>query len=132
MIPKFRAFHKITGEMYLCYGFDTCGTEDKLFICNKPSSSLKGGRVQTIHAVEVYADDYTLMQSTGLKDKNGVEIYEGDVVVYFYDALSVIKFESGCFCIVGDSQYDYFNEIVGEIEVVGSIHENPELLEVPE
>lgn len=132
MIPKFRAFHKTTSEMYICYGFDTFDTKDKLFICNKPSSSFKGGKVQTIHAVEVYADDYILMQSTGLKDKNGVEIYEGDVVDYFYNALSVIKFKSGCFCIVGDSQYDYFNEIVGGIEVVGSIHENPELLEVSE
>ena len=74
---------------------------------------------------------YILMQYTGLKDKNGKEIYEGDV--YFNSGWTggckgiVVEWDEGggfsCFC---DGEY---GEDPFEVEVIGNIHENPELLE---
>lgn len=69
------------------------------------------------------------LQYTGIKDKHGTEIYEGDIVNYFSDGLATVKFECGCFIIDGKSHRDSFNELCGEIEVVGNIYENPELLD---
>ena len=61
-----------------------------------------------------------LMQFTGLKDKNGKEIYEGDIVRQDYDnALCEVKFISGCF---SPFKHD------GQFVVIGNIYENPELL----
>jgi uncharacterized phage protein (TIGR01671 family) len=77
--------------------------------------------------------DY-VMQSTGLRDKNGVLIYEGDVLRPFNDVgVCVVNFRDGGFMVSND-QYidvhigrDYLNKCF--YEVIGNIYQNPELVE---
>lgn len=125
MIPKFRAWDKRSKEMW---------------------------KVSTLHIEDEYVDlfkkniyenplndpwakfgDVILMQSTGVKDKNGVEFFEGDIG---WDAhLEVhgqVIFENGAFKYEWDNISEDLFEVTDDIEIVGNIHENPELLEVAE
>lgn len=89
---------------------------------------------------ETNKDNYELMQYTGIKDKNGVEIYEGDILKYkyLYDRrfkyLSLVKFMEteasfGLKDIYGNEIPLYRITANNYFEVVGNIYENPELLE---
>lgn len=90
-------------------------------------------------------ENATIMQSTGLIDKNGKEIFEGDVISTYTDNL-VIKRDNllGFYVEVGEKR-NYFAETVDieyldlfakdfgvAVEIIGNIYENPELLEVKE
>ena len=86
-------------------------------------------------------DEVIIMQSTGLTDKNGVEIFEGDVVEHLdFNSNEISKSEvrilKGCFYLVisvDGFKYDVpmmdliDNECI--LEIKGNIYENPELLE---
>ncbi len=79
-------------------------------------------------------DGIILMQWTGLKDKNGKDIYEGDIVAYlFYESIvheiSEVKWRSDA---GGFSINNYPMNIHGlhDIEIIGNIHENAGLLAV--
>uniref|UniRef100_UPI003F52EEFD YopX family protein n=1 Tax=Latilactobacillus sakei TaxID=1599 RepID=UPI003F52EEFD len=77
-------------------------------------------------------DDIELMQYTGLKDMNGVEIYEGDIVLRLDNpkekpALVMYVIEGARFVIDRISFYQPIGEF--RYEVIGNKFENPELLE---
>lgn len=72
-------------------------------------------------------EKYTLMQYTGLKDKNGVEIYEGDKVkakFYGKEVVGEIGFNSGCYLLWNSCVSDNQLFIFTDIEVIGNIYEN--------
>ena len=88
------------------------------------------------------SEEYELLEYTGLKDKNGKEIYEGDILVGInrnnIEMIAEVFFMDGCFQIkqgfrfpAEDQRKDYFLRGIfdgKELEVIGNIYENPELL----
>jgi len=90
------------------------------------------------NGVEDTADCVALMQYTGLKDKNGKEIFEGDVVKArgFEPELHIVRFDRGGFClepVEGRELPSHFWPDIKYVEdehgeITGNIYENPELI----
>lgn len=103
--------------------------------------------------IKLYFDQVKLMQSTGVLDKNGVEIYEGDIVkfsarshyhpeVYAWEyetkGVGIIRYEMGGYVLGGREETHILESLFGilmnyeeiETEVIGNIYENEESIKL--
>lgn len=126
MIPKFRAWDKRDKKSYLV---------DEIVWDNGKFDSIGD-------AITFYrgAEEVELMQSTGLKDKNGKEIFEKDILDYNGRKV-IVKWHGSYACFI----YEFVDELKNrtaewqplylsyyKFEIIGNIYENPEMLEVTE
>lgn len=128
MIPRFRAYHHELGRMM--------SISDMWFNVDSLGEIGLNDSVMNDY-ITVSPDEIELMQSTGLKDKNGKEIFEGDIVDY-KGREAVVKWH-GSYASFIYRFVDGLQERVSEwdplflacyhFEVIGNIYENPELLE---
>ncbi|NRG69079.1 hypothetical protein HPB00_06340 [Streptococcus suis] len=108
MIPKFRAWDTFHSKWVEHFYITENGLNRDL-----------------IGAVPIEKSGLVVMQSTGLLDKNGKEIFEGDVVRMHSGELLPVKLHHGMF----EPVCYYANNV---FEGVGNVFENPELLEHPD
>lgn len=131
MTPKFRAYD--SGSLSRMY------QPDEVMVGN--------GDIWIIDEDSVAGDwivnnDLHLMQSTGLKDKNGKEIFEGDIVQFedcyevsdfLYINTGIIEWCQGGFHVTNRDSVLMEDLLDGDsldVTIIGNIYENPELLEV--
>ncbi|EAE2329772.1 YopX family protein [Listeria monocytogenes] len=102
--------------------------ENKIISRNTNEGSICAGFCSEVEIIPE-----TVGQFTGLKDKNGKKIFEGDIGWDEHnECYGVVKFEEGKFLYVWENIAEDLREVADSIEIYGNIHENPELLEVAE
>lgn len=132
---KFRAWHKTWEEMGKVkrIRFDDEGNITTVLVKGQAFGS------------NVHLEEIELMQSTGLKDKNGKEVFEGDIFTNGIDVMSMKRHDTLGFYIDFKGKIEFLadgadleefeedtKEIANSIKIIGNIYENPELLEVEE
>lgn len=123
MIPRFRAWDKEFKEMVQV---DALVFDEQII-----KATYKNGNV-----VKEDLKNYVLMQSTGLKDKNGKEIFEGDVVKMAKNVYSeptyyeVVRHRGGAYRLESKQHGCELWLRYTDCEIAGDIYKNPELLEV--
>lgn len=126
MITRYRAWNKATKEMHEVDDIVSIDFEKKQIYVKTLFFN------QLNHYV---FDAVVLMQSTGLRDKNGKEIFEGDIVDSEDGILSgVVEFRVGLGMFVSDLvEYNNFERlcnVASSRKIIGNIWEHPELAEV--
>lgn len=109
-----------------CYKAKYCRTDDEL----RDYITIPHLNEYNVPSSNYVVDSSTVGQYAGLKDKNGTKIFEGDIILLRGDEEPYqVVFDESCFhvydisvCYVMNNFYDY------EIEVIGNIYDNPELL----
>ncbi|HEU6618239.1 TPA: hypothetical protein VV320_002018 [Streptococcus pneumoniae] len=132
MIPKFRVWDRARNEMNYKVMVGNCDTDDENWTC--PIIWIEEEKDW------LHFDDYEcIMQSTGLKDKNGKEVFIGDIVKCTRGCLHEVYLEKeygGTY--IGGMPAVYLKGFgdgyawMEYEEIIGNVYENPELLEVNE
>ncbi len=108
--------------------------------CVRVTSTDKYEKVEVLDALsdwrEIKENYYVIMRNTGLKDKKGNEIYEGDICAYYYRDVAEyceVKWSEKyrTWIIEGDSDIEFLRDFAKHsvFEIVGNIYEDSELLD---
>lgn len=126
MIPRYRAWMK--SLKWMCDVTNISFDSKFVDICQQ-------GDTERYTEMSVEFDEITLMQSTGLKDKNGKEIFEGDIVKMSKDVYSeptyyeVVRHRGGAYRLESKQHGCELWLRHTDCEVVGNVYENKELLD---
>jgi uncharacterized phage protein (TIGR01671 family) len=133
MIQKYRAWDKVSRRMIV--------DEQEfipLIVTNKGVFRLSPHYGENLYE-KICLNRFEIMQSTGMKDKNGTEIYEGDIVkpVSFASWIGVVKYSSENAAYILDdhnnefirSENVYLSQFNEGLEIIGNIYENVNLIE---
>ena len=125
MIPKFRVWMK--SLKWMCDVTNISLDSKFVDICQQ-------GDTERYTEMSVEFDEITLMQSTGLHDKNGKEIFEGDILGTKDGLLNgVVEYRSdlGMWTnsLIRYNNFERLCNVASDREIIGNIHSNPELLE---
>lgn len=112
------------------------GKTNSVVVPCKYDQSTNKAWITKFFAIDVDSS-WHLMQFTGLKDKNGTEIYEGDIIQHLFrnqytnmPILTAVIFEKGKF--IGADEFKVVGDIMDKykdsIEVIGNIYDHPGLL----
>lgn len=128
---KFRVWHKIENRFLpLAEG---AGSDYRVLTIDAQDGSVSMTNAYGLDKPVNYRKDEVIVeQFTGLTDKNGVEIFGGDVVAWKWGAMSgksSVKFYDGCWRLAEyiDAEHNHL-ETGKYVEVVGNIHENDNML----
>ena len=119
MLPRFRFYNIKLRTIYTVINVD---------LYNEQVDCVKNNQYADVITWDI--KDGVLMQSTGLHDKNGKEIFEGDIFKAPFD-IGPAGF-SMCKGVVEydlEQGYQWQYLLLSELEIMGNIYENPELLE---
>ncbi|WP_105121349.1 YopX family protein [Streptococcus suis] len=140
MTQKFRAWDKENKKMLVVNDICNLFWENTFFECYELVPDPKGKREYELINHRIDFEDCVLMQSTGLFDKNGKEIFEGDIIVAMSQGVKAIgevkRRIDGYWLMYPSWQHGELWHIVenvdtGEtgVEIIGNIYENPELVD---
>lgn len=125
MIPKYRAWYNELGRMMLvkCMFFNDRGVEE-LYLNDAVTDDY----------ITTYLDEIELMQSTGLKDKNGKEIFEGDILASeTYPVNGAVEYRAklGMWvnCLKEYSYYEHLGNVASNRKIIGNVWEDGDLLD---
>ena len=137
MIPKFRAWYVLAEEMI-----------DEIlmisFLRKEIIGKFSNGYISVPLKFEDKrnGEDVILMQSTGLFDKNGKEIFEGDIIANGRDVMCMKRHNTLGFYVEKKGEVEFIadcavleefeedaKEIADSLEIIGNIYESPEILE---
>ena len=150
-IIKFRAWDKFQ-KKYIFEGFHVCGEVTAFGLMEITLHETWAERSKALNyksTLEAW-DDFIFEQFTGITDKNGKDIYDGDKVVHNirtrgnlnakYNKYFTITFKDGAFCLTADHEYHGSDNSITirdtmfqakakgkrlKLEVIGNIHESP-------
>ena len=127
MTPKFRAWDTTNKEMF----------KDTFSITESGQVVVVEQEFVTSTPDYIFVEHLVIMQSTGLKDKNGKEIFEGDILGTQDGLLNgVVEYRTDLGMLTNSliryNNFERLCNVASDREIIGNVYENPELLEVAE